>query len=70
MAGLAAHILMSAFQRKTGAGFVIEEGWLPLGAVVTVRTRRDVRRAGELGSVNIFMAFLALVGSHLKVHIH
>ena len=36
MASPAAHVLVRALQREAGAGLVIEQRWLPLGAVVTV----------------------------------
>lgn len=68
--GLAAHILMRALQRKTRACFVVEQRWLPLGAVVAVGAGRDLRGIGELQTVNIFVALLALVGSSLEVHVH
>jgi len=64
----AAHILVCAAQRETGALLVIEERWLPLHAVVTLRARRNPC-LGELLAVNVLVAVLTTRGRSLEIHI-
>lgn len=64
----AAYVLVCAAQRKRGL-LVVEKRRFPLHAVVAFRTARDLP-FGELLSVDVFVAILALGRCHLEVHVH
>lgn len=60
MAAVTTYIAMHALQWEGGALVVVEESRFPLHTVVAIRARSDVIRAtGELGAVNVLMAFFA-----------
>jgi len=68
VAPVAGYIPMHALQRERRALVVIEEGWLPPGAVVAVRTRRHVvRDPRKLCPMRVLVAFLALRRRTLEV---
>ena len=64
----AAHVLVSAAQRKRSL-LVVEKRRFPLHAVVAFRAARDLP-FGELLSVDVFVAILALGRRHLEIHVH
>ena len=64
----AANVLVCAAQRKCGL-LVVEKRWFPLHAVVAFRAARDLP-LGELPSVDVFVAILALGRRHLEIHVH
>ncbi len=70
MAGLAAHVLVPAFQRKAGTRLMIEQRWFPLQTVVTIGTRSDLGAVSKLGAVGIFVALLTLAGRRLEIRLH
>jgi len=67
MAALALHVAMDAAQRERGALVVIEQGWLPLGAVMAIGTGRD-RILGELLAVDVLVTVLTLLRRRLEIH--
>lgn len=62
----ATDILVSAPQRKFSSLLMIKEGRLPLHAVVTFSTMRDVIFR-ELLAMNLFMAVFTLRGRRLEI---
>ncbi len=64
----APHILVRTPQREFRALLMIEKRRLPLHAVMTLRAARYFC-LGELFSVNVFMAVLALCRRPLEIHI-
>ncbi len=67
----AGHVAVFAFQGELGPFVVIEQRRLPLGGIVTVSALGHLIREelGELRSVDVFMAILALIRCLLEVHI-
>ena len=64
----AAYVLVCAAQRKRSL-LVVEKRRFPLHAVVAFRAARDLP-FGELLSVDVFVAILALGRRHLEIHVH
>ena len=64
----AAYVLVCAAQRKCSL-LVVEKRGFPLHAIVAFRAARDLS-LGELFSVNVFVAILALGRRHLEIHVH
>ena len=62
-------ILVLALQRKCRPAIVVEDGRLPLGAVVAARTSSDLSRIGKLSSMDIRMAGFARARSQMKINI-
>ena len=65
----AAHVLVRPAQRKFGPLLVVKQGRLPRHAGVALRAARDIP-FGELLSVDVLVAVLALRRRGLEVHIH
>lgn len=64
----AAHILVSATQGEGRPFVVIEQGGLPPGRVVTIRTESNFA-CRELLSVNVLVTVLALGRGRLKINV-
>ena len=64
----AAYVLVCAAQRKRSL-LVVEKRRFPLHAVVAFRAARDLP-LGELLSVDVLVAILALGRRHLEIHVH
>ena len=69
MASRTAHVAVYSLQREARSSVVIEQRWLPLGAVMTFGAGRSAIRLYELGAMNIGVAPLASRRRHLEIDI-
>ena len=60
---------MHSLQREARSSVVIEQRWLPLGAVMTLGAGRSAIRLYELGPMNIGVAPLASCRRHLEINV-